>query len=173
MTRVLIALILLCPAFTSGKDRQRQFVYHGKADSVVLAIYSDDNKELALEGHAKPPELLKRVLLSPNDINELNKLLLSKASFQSTRALLSHNDIRISYYDGNVIAWMISISSITRNITIEDLRCVVAAVLEKETTPSTDDGWCAYEAAISKKLEKFIQLLMLQHEIDLRFTEFD
>ncbi|MDY0931161.1 MULTISPECIES: hypothetical protein [Chryseobacterium] len=128
MKKILLIFVILLNTLMHA---QLKNIYNGKIDSVIIKNFSYQDRETSTvndEIESTRVILLSSKKLTEIQIKKLDELLKSKKSYIKQRALLSHFNKKIEYFfNGNKIQ-DITISSMTKNITIyREEKCIYKA----------------------------------------------
>ncbi|SHG10951.1 hypothetical protein [Chryseobacterium vrystaatense] len=118
MKKIILVFVILLNILING---QIKHIYTGKVDSVVVRNYSYYDKETSTvndTNESNSIQLLNSKKLTGKQIVLINGLLKSKKSYLPERALLSHFNKKIEYFLNGVKIQDITISTMTKNITI-------------------------------------------------------
>ncbi|MCW3168335.1 hypothetical protein OMO38_07330 [Chryseobacterium sp. 09-1422] len=118
MKKLLLFFVILLNGLISAQIKN---IYTGKVDSIVIRNYSYYDKETSTvndTNESNSIQLLNSKKLVGKQIVLLNALLKSKKSYLPERALLSHFNKKIEYFLNGVKIQDITISTMTKNITI-------------------------------------------------------
>jgi hypothetical protein len=168
----LVFILFLVTPTLFGQVNSTSFLYKGKVDSLVISIYDVLTKEQMMPDSAGNPKseeifsLLNKKKLSNQEISKLNIELKDKRSYAHQRASMFHYDIVINYYLKESIIQLVTISSVSGNITIEKTGC-------KSIMRHTDSSYqdkdpirttypCLFALKVSKSFKTYIQQLLIK-----------
>lgn len=89
-------------------------------DSTIIEVYRHTSKEMATKEEDAGWVLLSKKLVDPKRSSKIVKFLQDPSNFSEDRALLTHDNVQIYFYDQGELILAFHLSTLTLNMFIED-----------------------------------------------------